>query len=98
SESRWQPCDEHPEERLRPALRKLLERQGPRDRRTVGEQMNVANQVKPPDPTDYRDQRKQPPKRSPGRAKHPRAWTALVAAVALVWVGVGIYGTFSYGR
>ena len=60
--------------------------------------MNVANQVKPPNPADYRDQRQQPPKRSPGRAKRPRAWTALVAAVALVWVGVGIYGTFSYGR
>ena len=60
--------------------------------------MNVANQVKPPDPADYRQQRQRPPKRAPGRAKRALPWTALVAAVALVWVAVGIYGTFSYGK
>src|SRR5436305_524284 len=60
--------------------------------------MNVADQVKPPDPADYREKRKNPPKRTPRRAKRQRAWAALLAAAAVVWVGVGIYGTFSYGR
>ena len=58
--------------------------------------MNVAYQVKPPDPAGYRKQGKQPPQRASRRSK--RAVTGLVAAVVLVWLAVGIYGTFSYGR
>jgi enterochelin esterase-like enzyme len=93
-----QPRDDHPQERLRPALRELLERQCAGHRRTDGEQMNVAYQVKPPDPADNRKKGKKPAKRAPRGAQHARAWTALAAAVALVWVGVGIYGTLSYGK
>jgi enterochelin esterase-like enzyme len=64
----------------------------------VGEQMNVAYEVKPPDPPDYRKQRKQPRKRSPRGSQRALLRTALVAAAALVWVGMGIHGAFSYGR
>jgi enterochelin esterase-like enzyme len=58
--------------------------------------MNVADQVKPPDAADYREHRKAPPKRSSRSPK--RAITALAAALALMWVAVGIYGTLSYGK
>ena len=58
--------------------------------------MNVADQVKPPDAGHYRKQGEQPAQRSPRRPK--RAVAALVAALALMWVAIGIYGTFSYGK
>ena len=60
--------------------------------------MNVANQIKPADPADYRHEREQPAQRAPRRAKRALPWTVPVVALALVWVAVGIYGVSSYGK
>jgi enterochelin esterase-like enzyme len=62
----------------------------------MGEQMNVADQVKPPDAADYRKHYDAPRERAPRRPQ--RSLAALAAVLALVWVAVGIYGTFSYGK
>jgi enterochelin esterase-like enzyme len=62
----------------------------------VGEQMNVADQVKPPDASGYRKHGEAPPKRASRRPQ--RTLPALVAALLVTWIAVGLYGAFSYGK
>lgn len=59
--------------------------------------MSVADQIEPADAGRYRNYREAPAKRPARRPQRAAAWTAVVAAVALAWIAVGVYGAFSYG-
>src|SRR5204862_6305971 len=52
----------------------------------------------PADAADYREQREKPSQRAFRRPKRALPWTAPVAVAGLIWLAVGVYGTFSYGN
>src|SRR5439155_26686035 len=93
-----QPRDRHPQERLRPLRREFLERQRPRDLRTMGEHVHVADQVQPPDAADDRQHGEEPAERPARGPECAMTRVTVLAAVALAWVALGVYGTFSYGE
>jgi enterochelin esterase-like enzyme len=62
----------------------------------VGEDMNVANQVQAADAARYRKHGQEPAERPSRRPQRAPGWAAVLAAAALVWVAVGVYGAFSY--
>jgi enterochelin esterase-like enzyme len=77
--------------------RKFLERQRSTEARPHGKQVHAAQQVQPADATGDSHRGEHPSERA---AAEPEAAMkrALLAVLALLWIGFGVHGAFSYGN
>jgi enterochelin esterase-like enzyme len=64
----------------------------------VCQQVDVTDQVQPAYARDYRENGEEPAEQAGGRTERAMNRIALLAVLAVAWVGLGVYGTLSYGE